>query len=212
MEVQGDFQFDSVAPPDQGVKRSDAKIVLTAKKKKEKKPASRSWLKRGDKDLSSQPEESKVVADKASEEQDEKIPFSLRGIDVKIPRGKRIVTCVLSVLMCAGALVCVVGRVGSGKTSLFLGMINEMRRLSGQVTFGGRVSLVPQHAWVKSGTIKENITFSAKADAIDEERVQEVIEATGLRPDIDMWQDAELSAHLALRTRDTLTTVQDSNR
>lgn len=67
-----------------------------------------------------------------------------------------------------------------------------MKRIKGEVTFGGQVSLVPQAAWVKSGTVKDNITFSAQADMIDEDKLKTVIEATGLRPDIDMWMDAEL--------------------
>jgi ATPase subunit of ABC transporter with duplicated ATPase domains len=39
-----------------------------------------------------------------------------------------------------GALVCVVGRVGTGKSALLLGMINEMRQTHGHTLFGGTVS------------------------------------------------------------------------
>ena len=41
---------------------------------------------------------------------------------------------------CLGALVCVVGRVGTGKSALLLGMINEMRQTRGHTLFGGTVS------------------------------------------------------------------------
>lgn len=40
----------------------------------------------------------------------------------------------------AGSLVCIVGRVGTGKTALLSGMINEMKQLDGHVIFGGPVS------------------------------------------------------------------------
>lgn len=73
-----------------------------------------------------------------------------------------------------------------------MGMINEMRRLHGEVSFGGSVSLVPQQAWVQSGTVRDNITFSADANSVNEARVKEVIEATGLQADIDMWQDGDM--------------------
>jgi ABC-type transport system involved in cytochrome bd biosynthesis fused ATPase/permease subunit len=88
-----------------------------------------------------------------------------------------------------------VGKVGTGKTALLLGMINEMRRLNGKTLFGGPVSYVPQSAWVKSGTVKDNITFSTVSESVDEEKLKQVIAATGLEPDIDMWQDAEMCDH-----------------
>jgi len=95
-------------------------------------------------------------------------------------------------LMDTGALVCVVGRVGSGKSALFMGMINEMRRIHGEVSFGGSVSLVPQHAWVQSGTVRDNITFSTDPQSINEAKVNKVILATGLEADLEMWQDGDM--------------------
>jgi ATP-binding cassette subfamily C (CFTR/MRP) protein 1 len=48
--------------------------------------------------------------------------------------------------------VCIVGRVGTGKTSLLSGLINEMPQTSGFVRFGGRVSygelVTGQAIWV----------------------------------------------------------------
>ena len=50
---------------------------------------------------------------------------------------------------------------------------------------------VPQHAWVQSGSVRENITFCGNTNEVNVERVDEVIDACGLRPDIDMWQDGD---------------------
>ena len=75
-----------------------------------------------------------------------------------------------------------------------MGMINEMRRLHGEVSFGGKVSLVPQQAWVQSGTVRDNITFSTDSALVDDARVEEVIQATGLQADLDMWQDGDMYA------------------
>jgi len=96
----------------------------------------------------------------------------------------------------AGALVCIVGRVGTGKSSLLLGLINEMRRLQGSVTFGGPVSYVPQHAWIQSGTVRENIIFGSDQKDADEGRLKEVIRACGLEEDIAMWQCGDRSVLL----------------
>ena len=71
-------------------------------------------------------------------------------------------------------------------------MINEMRRAKGETLFGGPVSFVPQSAWVKSGTVKDNITFSTAVGNVDEAKLKVAIAATGLEADIDMWQDAEM--------------------
>ena len=62
--------------------------------------------------------------------------FQVRDISMEIPRG---------------TLVAVVGPVGSGKTSLIQGLIGEMRKTSGSITFGGSVGYCPQSAWIQVG-------------------------------------------------------------
>ncbi|WVF68600.1 hypothetical protein IAT40_003369 [Kwoniella sp. CBS 6097] len=129
----------------------------------------------GEKGLTSDIEE-KPAADKQHDK--DKRPFALRGLNLKIPRG---------------ALVCVVGRVGTGKTALLSGLINEMKQIHGHVIFGGSVSYVPQQAWVQSGSIRQNITFSAEERDVDQRRVEHVIDACGLRPDVELWPDGDLT-------------------
>lgn len=117
-------------------------------------------------------------------------PFTLRNIALRIPRGKHSTYCESSII--PGALVCVVGRVGIGKTALLCGMINEMRRSRGFVKFGGRVTYVPQVAWLQSATLRDNILFGSDSKDADLQRVDEVIDACGLRVDVDAWHDADL--------------------
>jgi ABC-type multidrug transport system fused ATPase/permease subunit len=64
----------------------------------------------------------------------EEMAFKLKQIDIKIPRGQ---------------LVAIVGAVGSGKTSLFQGLIGDMRRTEGSVRFGGSVAYCSQSAWIQ---------------------------------------------------------------
>jgi ATP-binding cassette subfamily C (CFTR/MRP) protein 1 len=95
-------------------------------------------------------------------------------------------------------------------------MINEMRQTRGHVIFGGPVSYgtchsyyftfreadvhsVPQQAWVQSGSIRDNITFSSPNQDVDIDRVNLIIDACGLRPDVEMWQDGDESVqHMAV--------------
>ena len=59
----------------------------------------------------------------------------------------------MNVQLECGTLVAVVGRVGSGKSSLLSGLIGEMRKVSGNVTFGGRVAYCSQTAWIQNATL-----------------------------------------------------------
>jgi ATPase subunit of ABC transporter with duplicated ATPase domains len=68
--------------------------------------------------------------------EDEDRVFQVRNISMEISRGM---------------LVAVVGPVGSGKTSLLQGLIGEMRKTSGSITFGGSVGYCPQSAWIQVG-------------------------------------------------------------
>lgn len=65
-------------------------------------------------------------------------PFRVRDIDMQVKRG---------------SLTAIVGRVGSGKSSLLQGLIGEMRMVSGKVTFGGDVAYCPQVAWIQNATL-----------------------------------------------------------
>ena len=59
----------------------------------------------------------------------------------------------ISILIQRGMLVAIVGRVGSGKSSLLMALIGEMRKVTGSVTFGGRVAYCSQTAWIQNATL-----------------------------------------------------------
>ena len=80
-------------------------------------------------------EKSQVERARLQAEEEDRV-FQVRDISMEIPRGM---------------LVAVVGAVGSGKTSLLQGLIGEMRKTSGSITFGGSVGYCPQSAWIQVG-------------------------------------------------------------
>ncbi|KAG2075298.1 ABC protein [Suillus decipiens] len=101
--------------------------------------------------------------------------FQVKDVTMTIPRGQ---------------LVAVVGPVGSGKSSLLQGLIGEMRKVSGHVSFGGRVGYCPQTAWIQNATLRNNITFG---QPFEEERYWRVIETACLLPDLQLLPDGDLT-------------------
>ena len=71
-----------------------------------------------------------------------------------------------------GQLVCVVGRVGSGKSSLVSALLGEMQCAAGRVALGGPIAYVAQQPWIINDTVQNNITFGQD---YDEARWQAVV-------------------------------------
>lgn len=82
-----------------------------------------------------------------------------------------------------GELVAVLGEVGSGKSSLLLGILGEMYQLNqGLVNVNGSLTYVSQQAWIQNCSIKENILFGKE---YDQELYDKVLELTSLVPDVE---------------------------
>ncbi|KAG0700067.1 ABC protein [Suillus ampliporus] len=101
--------------------------------------------------------------------------FRVKDVTMTIPRGQ---------------LVAVVGPIGSGKSSLLQGLIGEMRKVSGHVSFGGRVAYCPQTAWIQNATLRDNITFG---QPFEEDRYWRVLEISCLLPDLQLLPDGDLT-------------------
>ena len=84
-----------------------------------------------------------------------------------------------------GALVAIVGKVGSGKSSLLAGLLNQMHKLneSGRINIDGRIAFVPQQAWIQNATIRNNILFN---NEYNEDLYKKVLKSCCLLPDLDI--------------------------
>eukprot|EP00891_Asterochloris_glomerata_P006803 jgi/Astpho2/6803/e_gw1.00103.48.1_t len=80
----------------------------------------------------------------------------------------------------AGELVCVVGRVGCGKTSLISALLGEMERHTGSVRVGGQLALVAQQAWIINASVRDNILLGRD---LDDARWEACVEACCLSQD-----------------------------
>ena len=63
-----------------------------------------------------------------------------------------------------GELSCIVGRVGSGKTSFLEAVLGNVWKIRGEVTFYGATAYVPQQPWVMNASVRENIVFGRRWD------------------------------------------------
>uniref|UniRef100_A0A671NJH7 Multidrug resistance-associated protein 1 n=1 Tax=Sinocyclocheilus anshuiensis TaxID=1608454 RepID=A0A671NJH7_9TELE len=89
-----------------------------------------------------------------------------------------------------GALVAVVGHVGSGKSSLLSALLGEMQKQEGSVSIKGSVAYVPQQAWIQNTTLKDNILFGRDAK---DSWYQKVVEACALLPDLEILPGGDLT-------------------
>ena len=91
----------------------------------------------------------------------------------------------------AGSLTCIVGAVGSGKTSLIHALLGELHKSSGSVNIaGGSVAYAAQQPFILNATLRANVLFGRpyRKDWYDD-----VIEACQLRHDIGLLPAGEFT-------------------
>ncbi|XP_033733634.1 multidrug resistance-associated protein 7-like [Pecten maximus] len=85
-----------------------------------------------------------------------------------------------------GQFIGVIGKVGSGKSSLLNAMLAEMGREEGDISVSNLKNgfgLVGQEPWIQQATVRDNITFGSPFNA---RRYAEVLDAASLKEDILM--------------------------
>ncbi|KAJ2065106.1 ABC transporter C member 13 [Coemansia sp. S146] len=89
-----------------------------------------------------------------------------------------------------GELVAVIGKTGSGKSSLLLAMCRELEMTKGTGTVVGRIGYMEQSPWIMNDTMRANILFGR---GFDEEYYWKVIHACALTQDLESWPDSDLT-------------------
>ncbi|TFK40264.1 ABC transporter [Crucibulum laeve] len=161
IEVKGaSFTWDSPPPEQEESKKKHGPGQLHSSKTKAKAREEKA--------------KKQLEIDEKAKSDEEKV-FKIPDVNISIPRGK---------------LVAIVGPVGSGKTSLLQGIIGEMRKTSGNITFGGSVGYCPQSAWIQNATIRENVCFGRP---FEEDRYWRAIRDSCLEPDLEMLPNGDLT-------------------
>ncbi|XP_077281722.1 sulfonylurea receptor [Temnothorax americanus] len=90
-----------------------------------------------------------------------------------------------------GQLTIIVGKTGSGKTSLLLALLGEIQKTSGIVewTKGLKIAYVGQQPWLQNATLRDNILFGS---AYRSRRYHNVLQACALQPDVDILPGRDL--------------------
>ncbi|KAG0031446.1 hypothetical protein BGZ81_001224 [Podila clonocystis] len=129
--------------------------------------------------LSEKSAEDATTSDSTVEKKDGSSPSSesmgpvLHDIQLKVQRG---------------SLTAVVGRVGSGKSSLVGALLGEMYRYSGSVKAHGSLAYVAQSAWILNDTVRNNILFGRP---YDKERYLNTVRSCALIPDFQMLVNSD---------------------
>lgn len=87
-----------------------------------------------------------------------------------------------------GELSCIVGKVGSGKSSFLKALLGELHKQSGSVSIKGSIAYVSQDMWLTNATLRDNILFGHRYDATF---YSKTIEACALTPDIALLPDGD---------------------
>src|SRR3954470_8074230 len=148
------------------------------------------------------------IADTLDKTQAEAPPPSTPSIEVRdlaiVADGRRLLDGV-SLALPAGATMAIVGRTGSGKTTLVDAVLRMQEVAPGAVRIGGRDvthmplaalrglnGYAPQDAFLFSATVADNIAFGIRGEmdaAARDERVRRAAEAAGLAPDAAVLPD-----------------------
>lgn len=87
-----------------------------------------------------------------------------------------------------GELACIVGRVGSGKSSLLQAVLGDLWKVKGEVVLHGKSAYVPQQAWVMNASVRENIVFGHRWDP---QFYDKTVAACALRDDFAQLPDGD---------------------
>ncbi|PFH48819.1 hypothetical protein AMATHDRAFT_64587 [Amanita thiersii Skay4041] len=166
VQVDGDFTWETTGKVDA---KFDTSSKDSDKQDKKSKDGEKSKVKQEKGTLLTSMEKREEVAEDKKEEK----PFELQNLNLRVPKG---------------SFVGIVGRVGSGKSSVLQALIGEMRKTRGDVKFGGSVAYVPQIPWIRNATLRQNVLFGQEDD---EKRFREIISACSLDHDLEILPHAE---------------------
>ncbi len=92
-----------------------------------------------------------------------------------------------------GEFICIIGEIGSGKSSLVQSLLNNMICLTPRSTkliINGKISYLSQENWIQNTTIKENILFNHKYSY---EKYDKILELCELKPDLNLLEGGDLT-------------------
>lgn len=90
----------------------------------------------------------------------------------------------ISLTASPGQLICIIGCVGSGKTSLLQTLLGNMHLIDGEIASFGKIAYAAQLPFIQNNTIQENILFGKK---LQDHKYEEVLERSALLKDLEIF-------------------------
>eukprot|EP00177_Eucheuma_denticulatum_P007234 GFKZ01013162.1.p1 GENE.GFKZ01013162.1~~GFKZ01013162.1.p1 ORF type:complete len:1384 (+),score=212.46 GFKZ01013162.1:285-4436(+) len=162
----GEFQWGSIAPPEEESSEKKKGFVSKCLPRK-KRPQSTAGHNAGKNGRSSESDGHSEGDDRSSVLQD------------------------INVNMQEGELTAIVGRVGSGKSSLIHAILGEMKKVKGHVSLSGSVAYVAQTAWIFNDTLRNNIIFGKE---FNEKLYRKALRVSALEQDIEILPAGDMTA------------------
>ena len=92
-----------------------------------------------------------------------------------------------------GEFICIIGEVGSGKSSLIQAILNNMiikQNNNTKIIVNGNISYVGQEAWIQNNTIQNNILFYRPYDPT---KYQTILDLCELKKDLESFPGGDLT-------------------
>jgi len=92
-----------------------------------------------------------------------------------------------------GEFICIIGEVGSGKSSLIQAILNNMmieKNNDTKIIVNGTISYVGQEAWIQNNTVQNNILFYHPYNA---EKYQKILDLCELKQDLNSLTGGDLT-------------------
>ena len=92
-----------------------------------------------------------------------------------------------------GEFICIIGEVGSGKSSLIQAILNNMiiqQNVNTKIIVNGNISYVGQEAWIQNNTIQNNILFYRPYDPT---KYQTILDLCELKQDLESFPGGDLT-------------------
>jgi ABC-type multidrug transport system fused ATPase/permease subunit len=128
------------------------------------------------------------IEDAAAEAGDESVRVRGGSFTWNTGDGKNLVLKDVNFSANKGELTCIVGRVGSGKSSLLQAILGDLHKIAGEVVVHGTTAYVAQTPWIMNSSVKDNITFGYRYDPIFYEQT---VKACALVDDIAILPDGD---------------------
>jgi len=107
----------------------------------------------------------------AFDEKTEKM-ISCENLDCAYPKSEKLALKGLNFKLCSNDLLAVIGSVGSGKSTIFNLILNDLDLRAGKFGNNMSISLATQEPWIFEGTLKDNILLGKE---LDQKRYEEVL-------------------------------------